>query len=85
VARQKRLAETRQEIADAYGNVSVEEFDAMRAALAESETRGLRNTLREDYEIFLSEKGEFYASYRGGCAECGFEHKFKHEEQVSLS
>jgi hypothetical protein len=37
---------------------------------------------REDYEIGMLRDGEFYVYYRGECADCGFKHEFRHEENL---
>lgn len=65
-----------------YGTVSVEDFKYRlgRAGAHEYE----RGTLREDYEMGVTSHGLFYISYRGYCAECGFEHEFEHGEDVEL-
>ena len=37
---------------------------------------------REDYEIGMTIKGEFFVRYRGRCLLCGFGHSFTLNEQV---
>lgn len=42
------------------------------------------DTLREDYEIGVDLRGEFEVRYRCCCGKCGFEFKFRHDEQVTI-
>ena len=44
----------------------------------------LEETLREDYECFISEDGRFYISYRAACAVCGFGKTFEIDEILKL-
>ena len=67
----------------AYGNVSIEEFDQLRAEAEKGS--GIDTTLREDYEFHLDTDGTFTARYRGRCEPCGFEYAFNHTEQVPLT
>lgn len=67
-----------------YGTVSVEEFDVLRAGLAEFRT-GLdnaRETFREDYEFYGAESGEVVASYSGSCSKCGLSTEFQYVHQI---
>jgi len=36
-------------------------------------------TMREDYELGITEEGEFYIRYKAACLKCGFSHKFTHD------
>lgn len=40
-------------------------------------------TLREDYEFYMTRTGEFTATYQAHCTGCGFSHEFKHRERVT--
>jgi hypothetical protein len=42
-------------------------------------------TLREDYEFYMTSDGHFTASYRAHCKSCGFSHTLEHEEDVVVS
>lgn len=71
-------------IRKAYGKVPVEQFDKQRNALGEPPTADLfEPTLREDYEMGITQQSEFYVSYSGRCSECDFAHLFKHSEQLT--
>jgi hypothetical protein len=61
-----------------YGKVSVEEFDAARAAL---ELEDVGHTFREDYEFYGAEGGEITAEYSGHCTRCDLGLDFKHERR----
>jgi ribosomal protein S27AE len=68
----------------AYGKVDPEMY---LEKLKEAQVFGVESpeeTLREDYEIYIDEDGEFFVSYRGGCDKCGLVFSFKHEDQVPL-
>ncbi len=59
------------QVREAYGNVPVEEWEALsnrvRAPLDEETFR----TFREDYEFYGAEEGTIIASYGGSCDVCG--------------
>lgn len=63
-----------------YGTVSVEEFDAKRAALPTID-QDQCVTFREDYDIGL-EGSEFAVNYRGSCTSCRLAHKVDTRETV---
>lgn len=42
----------------------------------------LEETLREDYEVFTDESGNFYFSYGCRCQNCDFHHSEKIEKKV---
>ena len=63
-----------------YGKVNPEEYLAMlRRAEKEEE---IERTLREDYELGISEDGQFYVNYRSSCKVCGFHYDYKIEKDV---
>ncbi len=81
IARDKKFRDERLRAADAaYGKVSLEEYERLRA---QSRSQGLvyDRSLQEDYEIGVRD-GVFRVSYRCSCEHCGFGYKFKHEERV---
>lgn len=41
-------------------------------------------TLREDYEFWMTEDGEFSAEYGCRCTTCGWSFQFRHAEQVPV-
>lgn len=43
-----------------------------------------KETLREDYEFFMSPDGYFKANYKCHCDVCGFKHTFKHEKEIKI-
>ncbi len=64
----------------AYGKVPREEYLAM---LEKSiEPLNLEETLREDYEIGVDSKGEFFVSYGASCQTCDFTFAFNHKEPL---
>lgn len=62
-----------------YGNVPVEEFDQLRAALKTLQERALERTFSEYWEIGILHDGDsdLIIDYRGACNVCGLEHKRK--------
>lgn len=42
----------------------------------------LDDTLREDYEIGVSSKGEFFVDYGASCGVCGFVFSHSHKEPL---
>ena len=71
-----------QEVVDAYGKITAEEYEAKKEALRNRPK--LETTLREDYESFITEEGRFYISYTGACQACAFRHDFKVDEQMAV-
>ena len=71
------------EVGAAYGNVTVERFDQMRAELESLKTDEVDNTFREDYEIGVFD-GEFFVQYKGACGTCNLRHEFKYEQDVNV-
>jgi hypothetical protein len=65
----------RRRVESSYGKVSIEEFDALRAALKEVDPSDY-HTFREDYEWYI-EDGILYGHYKGHCKECGLATKYE--------
>ena len=65
-----------------YGKVSLQEYERLLKEVEEAKPK--RSTLREDYEIYVGIKGEFHVGYSCSCDQCGFEFRYKHEQQVPL-
>ena len=61
--REEKLRASSIKVAEAYGKVPVEEWDAMRSAQsdADAEAEGQEHTLREDYEFYGADEGEVEA------------------------
>ena len=79
------LADIERRVAESYGTVPVEEFDAARDRLAEAQAAPVERTFREDYEVGVEEDGEFYVIYRGGCRECGLTHEYRYTDQLAVT
>ncbi len=72
---------------DAYGKVPAPEYELMRteiAAMAEFGDKEEDHTLREDYELGISQSdgGEFYIRYHGECQSCAFNYEYKYDENL---
>jgi hypothetical protein len=80
--REEKLAALDLKIAQSYGSVSIEAFDQMRTEREALASDPLDRTVREDYEFWGIEEGEFNARYRAKCTACGFEHSFDHSEEA---
>jgi len=63
-------------VAEAYGKVPVEEFDALRAEASKTvDLEGLR-TFREDWDLGVFTGGDdVEVHYTGGCTVCGLKAK----------
>jgi hypothetical protein len=72
-------AAERERVMGLYGTVSVEEFDAARAALKTVDPEDHR-TFREDYEFYGAASGTVNASYSGACTACGLRVDFTRSE-----
>lgn len=77
--REKDKLKTRAE--SEYGKIPISDYLEL-VKKAEKPIK-VEETLRKDYEFYLSLDGEFSATYSCRC-ECGFEHEFKHSEQLKI-
>jgi hypothetical protein len=66
---------------EAYGKVSPEEYEQLRAKAQTPVDPEAFDTFREDYEFYGAEDGTVTASYSGHCQKCGLGVDFKHEEK----
>ena len=74
---------------EAYGKVSLAEFDQMRDDYEKkAQTYGAppesARTFREDYDFDGVEEGYVTASYRGSCSVCGLKLAFEHTETLDV-
>ena len=67
---------------DGYGKLTPEEYEAL--LLESREPIALDESLREDFEFYLSDDGCFTAHYIAKCGTCGFAFRFDHEKQISI-
>lgn len=67
-------------VGKSYGEVSAEKYtELVESIKARPE---VPETFREDYGFYMSPEGKFSADYHGSSNKCGFDHTFKHEEQL---
>lgn len=76
-------------ITEGYGTIPAEDYLKLLEKSKELAAKielpdDFDHTLREDYEMYTTETGTFFVSYRGECHVCGFSHKFEKEEQLSV-
>ncbi len=76
----RELAGLAKKLVDGYGKISREDYEKLLDQ--EISVSELRETLREDYELWVNEDGLFYVSYGCSCNVCGFEFNFAYEENV---
>lgn len=69
-----------------YGVLSLAEFDRLRDEAAIPPDRLDFRTFREDYQVGVTDEGEFYIDYRGSCSREGCELSvgYTHTEAVLL-
>lgn len=79
-ARACQVAERAAELAEAYGRVAAEEYEALLSAPM-GDPVPFRHDFREDWEIGLvghpATNREVFISYSGRCAQCGAGVKFQ--------
>lgn len=70
----------------AYGKLPEAEYRDLAAEVAiRAQAPPNIITLREDYEVgIVEDTGEFYVRYKGHCDECGFNHRFEHDEATNV-
>ena len=72
-----------QAVADAYGKVTADEYQAMLTQ-AVLQPRTVVPTLAEYYEITGAETGTIKVDYGAGCGACGLRVSFSHSHQIDL-
>ncbi|MCK5611552.1 hypothetical protein KAR91_57305 [Candidatus Pacearchaeota archaeon] len=71
------------EAEESYGNVSSSKYvQLLEAARKPTE---IDENFREDYEIYMTESGEFFVSYSGQCQECDAKFTFKHTVENAIA
>ena len=75
----KRLAAVQKK----YGKIPAEKWEALAAEARQPMED--TESLREDYELGITNEGEFFVIYRASCEYCGFKHDFKHEQMLDVS
>ena len=65
-----------------YGKIPRAEY--LELVRRSEEQLNTEQTLREDYEFWTDQSGEFSANYICHCEVCGLEHTFKHVEQLKI-
>ena len=78
------LEALRTELAAAYGQVPIAEFNELRARLTREENAIPASTLREDYEFYGAEDGTVIAEYACSCTKCGLESDFTHRHELNV-
>lgn len=80
-AREDQLRALDIDIANAYGSVSVEEFDRMRRERDDLAAAAPEPTFREDYEFWGAADGVIHVSYSGECTRCHLAHSIEDDQQ----
>lgn len=69
-----------------YGTVSRADYEAALAEVSEQDELDFESvdggSFRENFRILTRDDGVFTVSYSGSCGICGFEHKFRCEQQT---
>ena len=83
--RQTAVSDLRAKATQAYGVLSVTEFDQLRQSAVDLECESLEPTFREDYEIDGAEDSEVVVIYEGSCARCGLFLKFRDTHSLDVT
>jgi hypothetical protein len=82
-AEDKKRDELFTQAENAYGKVVSEKYIEMVENANKYENDAESSpTLREDYEIRITDDGQFCVSYRSICHKCGFKFSFNHKDKV---
>lgn len=81
---EEAVSKRQKDVEAAYGKVSSQEYLKLLKDAEDKKKPKNLDTLREDFGIGITEKGEFFVSYRGGCDRCGLEFSYSHEEEIDL-
>ena len=68
-------------VKEQYGKIPIEEWEKMKKGSKKEE---LQTTLREDYEMWMSDYGIFHVRYNASCEKCNYEFAFNHEQQTEV-
>jgi hypothetical protein len=83
--REAIFANMERQVADSYGKVPVEEFDANRANLEAARlslNTDVHRTWREDYTFEGASEGVVNVHYRGGCTKCKLKLEFSEDHPI---
>ncbi len=75
------------DVEEGYGVLPPDEWAALRDRSFKNPGDDLKNTLREDYEFWMTEdEGVLHVRYRAGCTEdgCGFSFNLEEEHQANV-
>lgn len=80
----KDLTERWAKLNASYGQITLEEFDRIRAVLTKEtdELEDMDSNFREDYEFYGAEDGIVNVSYSGECRLCGLKLKFEEQHPI---
>ena len=74
-AEEARRELRRKQVEDSYGQVPAAEYLAAVERLTLEEQDGIKETLREDYDVGIDD-GVFSVDYRASCSECKYEFSY---------
>lgn len=80
-ARQEEYAGGLDQLAKDYGKISLGEYEARKRELTPPRHSSLRETLREDYEIYLIGP-KLYIDYECSCSVCGLRYSFEDARDI---
>lgn len=80
---QKAEQARRSATAASYGQVTIEEYDRMRAEIKVPDPESFR-TFRENYEITGAAEGTVEVTYAGHCTACGLDLSFTDKHPLPL-
>ena len=66
---------------ESYGKISAEDYDANRPA---DEPPKLEETLREDYELWITDDLRFRMYYSASCESCGFAFRTEQDQPTGI-
>ena len=81
---EKELDDAIRAAREAYGKVSQEDHAVLVEKAERLRQWKAENSLREDYECYVTVGGKFVVSYGCHCSECSFSHEFNHQQQLSI-
>lgn len=82
ITRAEQVSKRLKEMQEQYGKIEQEEFIKLRQEVIDFAGEPIENKLREDWYIGTDSDGEFSVDYYCSCQTCGFNHTFKHTEQL---
>lgn len=81
----KKIEERWKILHDNYGKIRPEQFYKEFEEMESTPKNLKETTLREDWDMGITDDGMFYASYKASCSVCGFKFSFEKQDTEGVT